>query len=161
MKRLTLVRHGQAESKSPQGSDFDRRLTQQGQTEARELGRRLQPQWIPDLLITSSAQRARQTAQILAGEIQLPAHHGEENQRLYLAASLTILELVQSVAEPVTHLMIVGHNPGISELARALAPAAKLAELGTAEAYAMTFNIASWSDLDYGQVGEVFSIPAR
>jgi phosphohistidine phosphatase len=156
VRRLTLVRHAHAESRAPYGTDFERSLTERGKAEAEELGRYLlKQQWIPDLLMTSPAQRTEQTTHILATHLELSVKGIEHEQRLYLARPTTILDLVHATGNEVTHLMIVGHNPGISELGRRLAPSAGLGELATAAACTLIFDINAWAEVDYGTVPEV------
>ena len=151
MKRVTLVRHAHATWKDPQPSDFDRPLTRRGQSEAMVLGRLLaRDKLAPDLVISSSAQRARQTTEILARELSLPTNALRYEESLYLAEAAQILEVVRSPGPMLSHLMIVGHNPCISELARQLAPRADIPELETATACTMTFKVATWKEIAPG-----------
>jgi phosphohistidine phosphatase len=63
VKRLTLMRHGDAQWKDPEVADFARPLNRRGNNEAEAIARRLSElQLIPDLIITSPARRAAQTA---------------------------------------------------------------------------------------------------
>ena len=73
MKRLTLVRHGQAEWKEATVADFDRPLTRRGLAEAADMARRLRVQEHdpPGLILASPAQRAVQTAEVFARELGL------------------------------------------------------------------------------------------
>jgi phosphohistidine phosphatase len=151
MKRLTLVRHGNAAWKDSQASDFDRPLTRRGQSESTVLGRLLaRGHLTPDLLISSTAQRARQTAEIVARELALPANVLRFEESLYLAEAVQILQVARSPGPKLSHLMIVGHNPCISELARQLAPRADIPELDTATACTMTFDVATWQAITPG-----------
>lgn len=156
MKRLTLVRHANAAWKNPQSSDYDRPLTRRGQSEATVLGRLLaRGKLTPDFLISSSAQRARQTTEILARELTLPANTLRFEETLYLAEAAQILEVARSPGPKLSHLMIVGHNPCISELARQLAPRADIAELDTATACTMSFEIATWLEIAPGTATDI------
>jgi phosphohistidine phosphatase len=156
MKRLTLVRHANAAWKNSQTSDFDRPLTRRGQAEAEALARHLLGQkLVPDLLIASPALRAKQTAETLVREMQLPANATKYEERLYLAHPADLLRTARSPGPHVQHLMIVGHNPGMSELARLLAPQTELAELATATACTMLFDAGAWPALEYGLACEV------
>lgn len=156
MKRLTLVRHGNAAWKNSQASDFERPLTRRGQAEAEALARHLLArQLVPDLLMTSPALRAKQTTEILARELELPANTVKQEEWLYLAQPADILRAARSPGPKVQHLMLVGHNPGVSELAQLLAPQARLAELGTAVACTMIFNVEAWAGIAPGAAEEV------
>jgi len=156
MKRLTLVRHAKAEGKGPHSRDFERALTRRGHEEAEALAQRLlEHALIPDLLIASPAQRTKQTAEILALKLGLAADRLQHEKRLYLADSQDLLRVVQSAAPKAQHLMIVGHNPGLSELATFLTSGALPDELATGEACSMTFMVQAWSDIRPDPVQEV------
>lgn len=160
MKYLTLVRHGNAAWKDPQASDFDRPLTRRGQGEAAALARSLKREaLVPDLFLSSTAIRARQTAETLIRELELPSNCVKYEERLYLAEAEDLLRLAQSPGPRIAHVMIVGHNPGLSELARLLAPRADLPELDTATACAMAFKITEWPQLTAGAAAEARIVP--
>ncbi|HEY6926103.1 MAG TPA: histidine phosphatase family protein, partial [Steroidobacteraceae bacterium] len=72
MKRLTLMRHGDAQWKDPEVADFVRPLNRRGSGESEAMGRRLSElTLLPDLIIASPARRAQQTAEIVARELTL------------------------------------------------------------------------------------------
>jgi phosphohistidine phosphatase len=120
--RLILVRHAHAEWPNYRGPDFDRPLTPQGEAGARATGRAIREAgFIPALLLASSARRTRQTAEIIAEELQLPPAVLRFSENLYNAPDVTLQLEVQSAAPATGLLMMVAHNPGVSELARVLA----------------------------------------
>jgi phosphohistidine phosphatase len=146
VKRLTLMRHGDAQWKDPEVADFARPLNRRGSSEAEAMGRRLaELALIPDLIIASPARRAQQTAEILARELAVPPRSIHFEEALYLAGAQEILRLARTVGPRVPHLMIVGHNPGISELAQLLAPSADVGGLATAAICTITFDTGQWS----------------
>ena len=146
--RLTLVRHGNAEWKDPKMDDFQRPLNKRGLKEADSIGRRmLELDWIPDLMLASNAERTRATADIIA-KILTPKRVQYE-ERLYLAPVGDILNVIRETGPLVTHLMLIGHNPGISETAQLLAPN-EISELSTACACSIVFKMKSWSDVTTG-----------
>jgi phosphohistidine phosphatase len=148
VKRLTLMRHGNAQWKDPQISDFDRPLTRRGHSEAEAMGRRLMElQLVPTILLTSNARRAAQTAEIVARELGVSARNVRNEESLYLAPAEDILHIVQLTGPRIPHLMIVGHNPGISEVAHLLAPNRGIPVFDTASACSFTFDTNSWSDV--------------
>ena len=149
MLRLTLIRHGNAEWKDASIEDFERPLNKRGITEAEGIARVLQEnQLVPELLLASTAKRTQQTAEIIGRELALPARRVKFAEQLYLARAEVILTLAQSTGPKVQHLAIVGHNPGISESARMLAPPdTVIAELSTAAACTLTFVVGSWAEL--------------
>jgi len=149
VRRLTLIRHANAEWKDASIADFDRPLNKRGLGEAQTIGKLLlDNELVPELLITSAARRTLQTAEILARMLSLPARCVKSAEQLYLARAEIIVALAQSTGPKVQHLAIVGHNPGISELARLLAPyGAMTSELSTASACTLTFAPQSWADI--------------
>jgi phosphohistidine phosphatase len=145
VKRLTLMRHANAQWKDPDIPDFDRPLNRRGNSEAEAMSRRLaELKLVPALLITSSARRAAQTANIVARELGVASRLVRTEEALYLAEAADILNVVQTMGPRIPHLMIVGHNPGISEVAQLLAPAAGVSELETAGVCSLTFNARNW-----------------
>jgi phosphohistidine phosphatase len=147
VKRLTLIRHANADWKNVERADFDRPLSKRGLNEADALGQRLlEEKLIPELLIASSALRTQQTCEILGRRLGLIARRVKATEKLYLARADDILALARATGPRVQHLAIVAHNPGLTELARLLAPEdARIGELGTAYACTLTFNVRTWS----------------
>ena len=134
-------------------ADFQRPLNKRGQKEAESIARRLLDlDLIPDLLLASSAERARHTADLIAKV--LSPKRTQQDETLYLAPVADILTLVQSTGPLVTHLMIVGHNPGLSELAKLLAPSPTVSELTTGAACSIVFKSENWSDLTRAKIIE-------
>ena len=163
MKRLTLMRHANAQWKDPQISDFDRPLNRRGTSEAEAMSRRLiELKLIPTLVLTSSARRAQQTADIVARELGVAARSLRCDESLYLAAAADILRAIQTTGPRIPHLMIVGHNPGISEIANLLAPTSHI-NLATAALCSLTFDMRTWADVEAGNLKDVRSEspPAR
>ena len=150
MKRLTLVRHAHAKVKYVV-TDFERPLSRRGKTEAKETALAFLKQGlVPDLLLASPAKRTAQTAEILAGELKVPARHVLRDELLYLASADVLLSAIQATGPRIKHLMIIGHNPGISVLASAFAPGAELGEFTTAAACTLEFEARTWSAVNVG-----------
>lgn len=151
MKRLTLVRHAHAKVQEPPISDFERPLSRRGKSEAKETALQLiEQELIPDLLIASPAKRSLQTAEILARELQVPERRLRPDESLYLATADALLDAIRATGPRIQHLMLVGHNPGVSVLAKVLAPEAALGEFAPAAACIMEFEVSSWSGIDAG-----------
>jgi phosphohistidine phosphatase len=154
--RLTLMRHGDAQWKDPEVADFARPLNRRGSSECEAMGRRLaELSLVPELIISSPARRAQQTAEIVARELALPPRSIRFEEALYLAGAQEILRLVRTIGPRVPHLMIIGHNPGISELANLLGPNADPGGLATAAFSTLTFDVDQWSAIGPGVVREV------
>lgn len=158
MKRLTLMRHANAQWKDPQISDFDRPLNRRGISEAEAMSRRLMElNLIPTVLLTSSARRAQQTADIVARELGVAARNVRREESLYLAPAVDILRLVHTTGPRIPHLMIVGHNPGITEVASLLAPALGIEDLATAAVCSLSFDSRTWADVRSGNLRDSLS----
>ena len=160
MRRLMLLRHAKTEHDAPSGRDQDRRLDNRGRHDATEIGG-----WIgrhppfPDLVLVSHAVRAYQTWEIAweAMKELVPEPQVELMPELYGADVSQLLETVRdaSSANP-KRLMIVGHNPGMHELALALAgsgdPAGRKAladNLPTSALAVFDFEIDDWADVAF------------
>ena len=150
MKRLTLVRHGHAEARA-EGGDFYRPLSAQGRAEILRAGATLSARIpAPDSMLASEAERTRETAQLLQEHLQaVPSF--ETTKTLYHASSSTLLEVIRSTPKSVQHLLLVGHNPGLSELAlrwaRQFEAHADFGGFATAGWCSVTFDTDDWSSI--------------
>ncbi|SDR60581.1 phosphohistidine phosphatase [Rhizobiales bacterium GAS113] len=120
MKRLLLLRH--AKSARPAGiSDHVRPLAQRGRDDARSMGRYLrQEMLLPNLALVSTSTRTRETVEILFRE------YGESlamrfEERLYEAPTVRLLAVIAETPAELDTLLLVGHNPGMADLAQRLA----------------------------------------
>jgi phosphohistidine phosphatase len=161
--RLTLVRHGRAEDKGSGQADFDRALDRRGVAEVAGMARRcLELELVPDLLRASAAVRTRQTAEAFAQVLRLPASALSFERELYLAEVDTLLEAIRDSADEARHLMLVGHNPGIGELAQRFAPRARLAGFETAATCTLRLDARSWRDIRLDQAVDFrYDSPSR
>jgi phosphohistidine phosphatase len=116
MDRLILLRHGKAEPESASGEDFDRRLAPRGQTESAEMAARLADLgFLPDLALVSAAARTRETW--AAAEACFPKAKVKFENELYHADSGAVRHAAARAGARVSTVMVVGHNPGLQELA--------------------------------------------
>jgi len=123
MKILTLVRHAKSDWKDASLSDKQRPLNQRGEKDAPEMGRRIAAHGIrPSLIIASPAVRAWTTAKIIASEIGYPTEFLQREDSLYLASLNDLLDAVVAQDNDFNSLMVVGHNPGMTEFANFLQP---------------------------------------
>lgn len=119
MRQLILMRHGKAEPASG-GGDHARPLSPRGRAEAAEAGRRLAAVATPALALVSDSARTRETLDALAPAFA-PALPRRSTRAVYAASAETILGEVRSAPDDAAALLVVGHNPGIGDLARRLA----------------------------------------
>ena len=121
MRRLILLRHAKAASHAG-GGDSERPLTGRGRTDASRMGRYLASELlIPDMAVVSHAKRTRETLELVLAEMELgvriPIH---VEPRLYNADPLMLIDLLRDTPDRIRTLLLVGHNPGVGDLAQDL-----------------------------------------
>lgn len=143
--RLYLLRHAKSSWKDPALADHDRPLAPRGRRASKAIGRYLRDHDIePELVLCSSAKRARQTLERL-GPAGLDARIEPE---LYGAGAHDLLARLRAVPEDVASVMLIGHNPGMEQLAFMLSglddkfPTAALA----------TFECSGWRTLEHAEL---------
>ncbi len=147
-KRLTLIRHANAEQDADV-RDFERPLSRKGGNEANDMARRFHERGlVPDFILTSAAVRTRETAETFAKVLGVPARLLQADDSLYLADGEHIIVSIRAMGPRVGHLMVIGHNPGISAAAISLAPEAVTADLPTCGTLTMSVSCAMWSLID-------------
>ena len=146
-RRLTLLRHGQAQAPDSCPEDFERTLTRRGTLEAQEMAARIvQRDLIPDLILVSPAERAWSTAEIVAAACELDNKQSPQCAReLYLASPETIWRLLMACDSTYAHVLICGHNPGLSQVARRLGPEPPAEELPTAGLASAVWHNTLWA----------------
>jgi phosphohistidine phosphatase len=118
--RLMLLRHAKAEKAEPGMDDHARQLNSRGRSDAGLIGAYMaRHALVPDQVIVSSAQRTRETWEHLAAELGARVSASFEH-RLYNAGAQAILAVVQKADPKARKLMVIGHNPGVHDLARFL-----------------------------------------
>jgi len=121
-REILLVRHAHAEWPAWQGRDFDRPLTPQGEQDALRTARAISDAGhLPALIMTSGARRTRQTGEIIGRELALPEDRQIFVDALYDGSAATLAHALRDLARSTPGLLLlVAHNPGVSELAREL-----------------------------------------
>jgi len=160
MRRLMLLRHAKTETDAPSGRDQDRRLDDRGRHDAAEIGgwmARHPP--FPDSVLVSPAVRARQTWEMAWAAMQdsVPQPQVELLPELYGADPSQLLQSIRAAsATDSQRLMIVGHNPGMHELALALAGSGDAAgrhaladNLPTSGLAIFDFAVDDWADVAF------------
>jgi phosphohistidine phosphatase len=146
VRTLILLRHAVAASLGLDGRDFDRDLTPAGRAEAEAAGRRLAALDLrPQLLLTSPARRTRGTTDIVARNLGLAAASVREDATLYLATAPALRAAIARTDATVGCLLLVGHNPGLSELATTLDTSGEGVALATGAFVRLDLPLANWS----------------
>ena len=122
MKILTLLRHAKSDWSDRSMRDFDRPINERGVRGAAAIGHCLaERETVFDLILASPAVRVVETLDRLQ-----PAYgrslNPEWDRRIYLASSVTLMDVLRSVEDDPGHVLMVGHNPGLEDLIFDLVP---------------------------------------
>ena len=147
---LYLMRHAQSADKQPDQADKERELTLKGMRDARLIGRHLYAQKIiPKIILSSTAVRAKTTAQLVSEALNVETEKIQLDDGLYEASVRTFLELVKEIDDSINSVMCVGHNPGISYLAEYLTKA-EIGDMPPAGLSIIQFQTMHWNDSNEG-----------
>jgi phosphohistidine phosphatase len=148
-RRLTLLRHGEAQALDSSPEDFERALTRRGNIEAHEIAERIvHHDFIPDLILVSPAERAWSTAEIVAAACELDTKQVQCARELYLGAPEAIWRLLKRRDPALRHILICGHNPGLSQLASRFGPLPERRNLPTAGVATAVWLNAQWDTME-------------
>ena len=183
MKQLVLVRHAKSSWNNTDLADFDRPLSSRGKRDAPEMAERLKLWGLkPDLILSSPAKRARKTAKIVAEVLDYPNQAIGWDSRLYLQGVRSLLAVLAETDSSRDVVLLVGHNPDLTELAERLTgdaldgrqrtedggqsfPSSVFrlpSEIPTAGVVSIRLNGESWLDLaETGGVTERFDYPKK
>lgn len=153
MKTLTLVRHAKSSWKHPGLADFERPLNKRGRHDAPRMGLRLSAHNIrPRQIISSPAVRALTTAEVIASAIGYQPEEIIIDERIFHAHSEQLLDVIRNLDASHHHVMLVGHNPGLTDLVEQLALAG-ITNIPTCGIVVLGFSIDRWQDLYDGSGG--------
>lgn len=156
MKTLLALRHGKSSWKQPGLADHDRPLNRRGRRDAPWAGRLLRSEGLaPDQIVSSTAVRARTTAELAAAE----AGCGRpvlRDRRLYLAGAAEIIRVLGEVGGDASRLLLVGHNPGLEALTACLTR--QVVALPTAALVEIRLELAAWSKLEARTPGRLVKL---
>ncbi len=155
MHQLLLLRHAKSSWDDANQPDRDRPLNQRGRQAAARVRSAMRDLGLaPDLVLVSSARRTRETLEALEPWTDTPLV--EEMDALYLATAGQLMDAIRDVAETVRSVLVIGHNPGMHDLALTLlsdatGPVARDLAVGFPTAALAEFSIGSaWSRLTPG-----------
>jgi phosphohistidine phosphatase len=157
MRTLLLLRHAKSSWKNPALDDHDRPLNKRGKRDAPRIGKLMAEQkLVPDLVLCSSARRARDTAFTM---LRAAGYDGETRilRSLYMSDPESSAETLRRLEGNPATVLVVGHNPGLEELIEALS--GEPAELPTAGLARVELNVERWSELQLGKgLGRVTAV---
>ena len=153
MKTLLLLRHAKSSWKQSGQPDHERPLNKRGKKEAPKVGKYLKENDLsPDLILSSTARRAHDTAQAVAegcgfeGQIDL-------YQDLYLSDTACYLDILRRLPDDARQVLVVGHNPDIEELLTMLTDLSE--HMTTAALAVINLPISSWQELSEATDGSL------
>ncbi|XZF13075.1 SixA phosphatase family protein [Chitinophagaceae bacterium MMS25-I14] len=146
-RTLVLVRHAKSSWANPLQSDYDRPLNERGIHDAPMMGTRLKEKNIlPDLIISSTAKRAAQTAKKIAAAVGFNEENILWKNRLYHCIPSVIEEVIQEVSNEVKTVFLVAHNPGITEFVNELVPGFRIDNMPTCSMVGAHIDAEEWDD---------------
>jgi len=144
MKTLFLVRHAKSSRDDPTLADRDRPLNDRGFRDAPKMGARLAKHDVkPDVVLSSPALRALTTAQLVARKLGYNPKDIVVDDRIYASSARALLEVIHGLDDKLACVMLVGHNPELSELANRLA--SDISDMATCAVAEFRFDIKSWT----------------
>ncbi|MDA0315050.1 MAG: histidine phosphatase family protein [Bacteroidetes bacterium] len=146
MKKIILIRHAKSSWDNPMLQDYDRPLADRGLADAPKMAILLKNRRLHvDRILSSTAERASQTARITAAVLGYPETAIQWDKSLYHASANHLLAVIQSQPEKIQTIVLVGHNPGLTEFIALLG--GKLDNLPTSGQFAFTLLSSQWKDL--------------
>ncbi|MEQ9442063.1 MAG: histidine phosphatase family protein [Cyclobacteriaceae bacterium] len=162
-KTIYLVRHAKSSWKDAALPDYDRPLNRRGKRDAPEMGRRLAQQGVyPDQIVGSPAKRAKKTALAIAEVVGYAAREIQWEKGLYHAEPETLLGYVHEIPNRCQSLMLVGHNPGLTDFYNALCEE-EIENIVTAGVVCLTLAVDEWEEIDLDGTGTLawYDYPKR
>lgn len=146
-KTLTIMRHALSGNGGFQTLDIDREILPDGLTQTTNVANKMQATGLtPDCIWTSTATRAQQTAQAVIDTLKLKTDI-DIKAMLYREDEDAVIEEILVCDNAVEHLMIVGHNPLVSQLVCRLSGTGNFGWFGTSELVSLEFDTDNWADI--------------
>ncbi|MDP6437116.1 MAG: histidine phosphatase family protein [Gammaproteobacteria bacterium] len=142
-----MVRHAKSSWDDTSLDDHQRPLDERGSRDAVTMGKRIAAKNIqPKLIISSDAERAFSTARMIGQALGYPTDSIVQEPKLYLAPAQGILEVLSARCNTHDEILVVGHNPGISELANQVGDQ-RIQNLPTGGVYSVEAEVDNWLEL--------------
>ena len=147
MRTITLIRHAKSSWSDPSLTDFDRPLNKRGRRDAPRIAAAMSKQAISfDKVLCSTAQRARQTLALFKQHLDINEAIIEYHQELYGGSVDRLLSCIAEQPESVRHIALLGHNPGMEDLAKRLSKVAS-GPMPTCCVVQLSLECTTWSNL--------------
>ncbi len=146
-RTLIMIRHAKSSWANPAQSDFERPLNERGKKDAPEMGARLKKAGlIPQLIIASTAVRTKETATYIAKQLGYDVALIRWEDKLYHCLPSALEEVLYGVKNSIKSVLIVAHNPGITEFVNQLSPNFFTNNMPTCGVVAASFEAEKWED---------------
>ncbi len=146
MKKIILIRHAKSAWDNPWLDDHDRPLAERGLRDAPKMAKRLKKRGIlPDLILSSTAIRAAETAKFVAKELGYPTDKIVLESGLFHASPHAILKTIRTQKDSHQTILVFGHNPGLNDLVTFLG--GEIDNLPTAGQFGFKLKSEHWADL--------------
>lgn len=148
MKELTLIRHAKSDWGNEHLKDIDRHLNERGYSDAYQLS-----DWhfnnheVPEIIITSTATRALNTALIFARAFNFDMKNFVLEETIYESSVATLLSIIKKQSDSKSSLMLFGHNPTITDLFNELCKDVFIDNIPTCGIMKINFNTNSWKEI--------------
>lgn len=148
-RRLVMIRHAKSSWGNPLQSDYERPLNPRGEHDAPLMGAWLKKTGIiPDLIISSTAKRAKQTAKKIAKALDYNDSDIRWYDKLYHCIPSVYEEVIYEVDDNIKTVFIVSHNPGITSFANQLSESFKTDNIPTCGIVGAEFDVTHWSEFN-------------
>ncbi len=150
MKTLFAIRHAKSSWSDTGVTDHERPLNERGRRDCASMAQALRErQIVPDVILSSSAVRTRATAESLASALDRPADDIRICRDWYLASAARWLEAIQQIDEGFETAFVVGHNPGMNELADRILRHEVLPDFPTLAIAWIELDVSYWGEADW------------
>ena len=151
MKKIYIVRHAKSSWGDLSLADIDRPLNKRGKRDAPFMGEKCKSKkYIPDILISSNANRAATTAQIFCDALEMDASKLTYEKSLYHAPEDTYVDVCFGLNDAIQSVMLFGHNPGITYLANSVSQD-YIDNVPTCGVLVIDASIDKWTELDFSR----------
>ena len=156
MKELFVIRHAKSSWSNPSLTDFDRPLNDRGLHDAPMMAKVLKEEGIvPDQIVSSSANRAKSTAQYIANGLGIDESSLVFKREIYEASYSTLLDLINNFDDRYKRIFIFGHNPTFTYLAERLG-GEYIGNLPTCGIVGLRFELDSWKMVSAGSGSQFY-----
>ena len=161
-KTLILVRHAKSSWKDTSLNDIQRPLNKRGNKDAPKMGEHLADQGIkPEVIFSSPGLRALTTARLISVKLDIEPQEIKKIDNLYTFSSSELLDVIRSIKDKYDNIMVVGHNPAITETVNYLS-GSQIDNVPTCGVAVLKFKRDSWKKIDKNKASlESFDYPKK